>query len=607
MNARDAQDRDGGLPAAPVETVQPDDHAVTVAAGPAPGLSAADAAAALDSSIQAAQGRLGGGLSPISLGLAWADWAWHLAGAPGTASRLGTEAAIAAWQALQQAADSGPPAERRYADPAWAGWPFRAQAALHGAAERWWQEATALRGMSPHHRDVVQLFARQWLDMLAPSNWLWSNPQVLQRALQTQGGSLLRGAAHAVDDWRRSQGLPTLENDGPQYRPGIEVACTPGEVVHRNHLIELIQYTPRTPQVQREPVFIVPSWIMKYYILDLSPHNSMARYLVEQGHTVFMLSWRNPDEGDALLDMQDYLQLGIFDALAAITRLTGGVPIHTAGYCLGGTLLAIGAAALARPQSVPGAETLAPLASMTLLAAQIDFRDPGDLGVLIDDAQVAMLEDTMAERGFLTGRQMAGSFQFLHAQDLVWSVRMHEYLLGEPILPNDLMAWNADVTRMPATMHSHYLRSLYLHNDLAEGRYEVDGRPVSLHDVQLPIFAVGTLKDHVSPWRSAFKVQRLTHTDVDFVLTSGGHNAGIVSEPGHAGRSYQRLLTRGDDPQPAPDDWQRQAPRFEGSWWPAWHDWLVAHGSGTVPARSPRRVPALGPAPGTYVQVRYND
>lgn len=567
-----------------------------------------DAAAALDRSTRAALGAAAGGLSPVSLGLAWADWCWHLAMAPGTASRLAARGGVLAWQAMQQAVGGHPPPERRYADAGWSQWPFSADAALHGAAEQWWRDATALHGMSPHHREVVQLFARQWLDLLAPSNWLWRNPQVLHKAAQTQGGSLARGMAHAVDDWRRSQGLPPLQPDEPVYRPGIEVARTPGQVVHRNHLVELIQYAPQTPQVQREPLFIVPSWIMKFYILDLSPHNSMVRYLVEQGHTVFMLSWRNPDEADALLDMQDYLQLGLFDPLAAITRLTGGVPIHAAGYCLGGTLLAIGAAALARKPAVPGAEAIAPLASMTLLAAQVDFRDPGDLGVLIDDAQVAMLEDTMAERGFLTGQQMAGTFQFLHAQDLVWSVRMREYLLGEPDVPNDLMAWNADVTRMPATMHSHYLRSLYLHNDLAEGRYEVDGRPVSLHDLRLPIFAVGTVKDHVSPWRSAYKIHRLAHADVDFVLTRGGHNAGIVSEPGHAGRAFQQMQTRADDASLAPEDWQQQAPNFDGSWWPAWHGWLEAHGSGrTVPARQPRRTPALGPAPGRYVQVRYVD
>jgi len=430
---------------------------------------------------------------------------------------------------------------------------------------------------------------------------------VQQVTVETMGDNLVRGAGKALDDWRRSQGLAPLQDDGPHYRPGHEVACTPGQVVHRNHLIELIQYAPQTPAVLREPVFIVPSWIMKYYVLDLSPHNSLVRYLVGQGHTVYMLSWRNPDEGDALLDMHDYLHLGLFDPLAVICERTGGAAVHAAGYCLGGTLLAVAAAALARPGAVEGARAIAPLKTVTLLAAQVDFREPGDLGILIDEAQVEWLEDMMAERGFLTGPQMANSFQFLHARDLIWSTRMREYLLGERSAPNDLMAWNADVTRLPAAMHSEYLHTLYLHNDLAEGRYDVEGRPVSLDDVRVPLFVVGTVKDHVSPWRSVYKVHRLTQTDVTFVLTEGGHNAGIVSEPGHAGRRYRLHCTRSDDPTLAPDEWQRLAPQFEGSWWPAWHAWLESHGRARVRARRPAAARALAPAPGTYVHVRYQD
>jgi len=256
---------------------------------------------------------------------------------------------------------------------------------------------------------------------------------------------------------------------------------------------------------------------------------------------------------------------------------------------------------------VQGAEAIAPLKTVTLLAAQVDFREPGDLGILIDEAQVELLEDMMAERGFLTGPQMASSFQFLHARDLIWSTRMRSYLLGEPDAPNDLMTWNADVTRMPAAMHSEYLHTLYLHNDLAEDRYLVEGRPVHLGDIRVPLFVVGTVKDHVSPWRSVFKVQRLTQTDISFVLTSGGHNAGIVSEPGHAGRKYQMLCLRKDDPTLAPDDWHSQAPRFEGSWWPAWHQWLEKASHGQVRARRLDPARSLAPAPGTFVHVCYAD
>ena len=570
---------------------------------------AAEAAAALDRQSRSALGSITGGLSPISLGLAMADWAWHLAAAPGTASRLTTEGAVAWADAMRQTLTCRgvPSGDLRYVHEGWSQWPFCAYANTHHTAENWWREATRLRGMDHHHQDVVQLLSRQWLDMLAPSNWPWTNPQVIETTLQTRGGNVMRGFSHAMDDWRQVHGLCPQQNlDLPLYRPGHEVACTPGAVVFKNHLVELIQYAPSTTEVQREPIFIVPSWIMKYYILDLSPHNSMVRYLVEQGHTVFMLSWRNPDEHDALLDMKDYLRLGVFEPLAEITERTGGVPIHTMGYCLGGTLLSMGAAALVRPDGVH-TDPIAPLASMTLLAAQLDFGDPGELGVLLDESQVALLEDMMAERGFLAGQQMAGSFQFLRARDLVWSARMHEYLLGEPEVPNDLMSWNADVTRMPAVMHSNYLHSFYLHNDLAEGRYEVGGEPVSLADLRLPVFAVGTIKDHVTPWRSAFKVKRLVRGDVTFVLTSGGHNAGVVSEPGHAGRYYQMMKTPAGDLRLSPDAFQRQASHVDGSWWPAWNHWLLAHSSKRVPARKILAEDVLVAAPGRYVMVRYLD
>jgi polyhydroxyalkanoate synthase len=279
------------------------------------------------------------------------------------------------------------------------------------------------------------------------------------------------------------------------------------------------------------------------------------------------------------------------------------------GYCLGGTLLAVAAAALAAPaQRRPALAGLPRLRSLTLLAAQVDFSEPGELGALIDEQQVQWLEDMMAERGYLSGRQMAGSFQFLHSRELVWQRAIREYLLGEREAPNDLMRWNADATRLPATMHSEYLRSLYLRNELAQGRYPVDGEPVSLHDLRLPVFAVGTVTDHVSPWRSVHKIHQLTQSPVDFVLTRGGHNAGIISEPGHANRSYRRLALAADAPRLSPQAWQAQAPEFEGSWWPAWSDWLKAQGSGEqVPARQPLHTPELGAAPGHYVMQRYAD
>ncbi len=571
-------------------------------------------AAALDGALHAAAAPLTGGLSPISLLLAQTDWALHLATQPAQSLRLMVDAqrSLLEWSACSLGMTAAPAAEPgedlRFSHPNWQQWPYSAVVQAYRGAEAWWKDATTLRGMSAHHQELARVFARQWLDTLSPANFVLSNPEVLQRTVESWGGNFVDGAALAVDEWRMRKGLPPLQAPEHAYRPGIDLAVTPGKVVHRNALVELIQYAPQTPKVHAEPVFIVPSWIMKYYVLDLSPHNSMVRWLVEQGHTVFIVSWRNPDEGDALLAMDDYLQLGVFDPLAAIALLLPHRRVHACGYCLGGTLMAIGAAALARPERIERSEMLAPLASLSLLAAETDFTEPGEMGVLIDESQVAMLEDLMAERGFLTGRQMAGSFQFLHSRELVWSALTRERLLGERLRPNDLMAWNADVTRMPAAMHSEYLRRCYLRNELAEGLYPVEGRPVSLADIRQPIFAVGTEKDHVSPWRSVYKLHRLTHTELTFALTNGGHNAGIVSEPGHPHRHYALHTRRAGDPVRDADAWQRQARQHAGSWWTAWHDWLLSHGSRTpVPAcRIESRV-ALGDAPGQYVMQRYFD
>jgi polyhydroxyalkanoate synthase len=573
-----------------------------------------DAAAAFDSALHAALAPLTGGLSPISLLLAGADWGLHLVTQPAQSLRLmlAAQAKVLespAW-GLGAGADERPASDEdhRFTHAGWQQWPFAPMVHAYRNAEGWWQDAAALRGMNAHHQLLTRVFARQWLDMLSPANFALTNPEVLQRTAERFGANLVDGAEGTLESWRRSKGLAPLVPPEHRYQPGIDVAVTPGKVVHRNALVELIQYDPQTPKVHGEPVFIVPSWIMKYYVLDLSPHNSLVRWLVEQGHTVFMVSWRNPDEGDALLAMDDYLQLGVFDPLAAIAARLPGARVHACGYCLGGTLLAIGAAALARPQRIERAELLAPLASLSLLAAETDFSEPGEMGVLIDESQVAMLEDVMAERGFLTGQQMAGSFQFLHSRELVWSARMRELLLGERLRPNDLMAWNADVTRMPAAMHSEYLRRCYLRNELAEGRYPVEGQPVSLADIRVPVFAVGTEKDHVSPWRSVYKLHRLTRTALTFVLTNGGHNAGIVSEPGHHGRHYAIQTTEPGDPAQDPDEWQKLATRHDGSWWTAWHSWLCAQGSpARVSARQVDTAAALCNAPGSYVMVRYND
>jgi poly[(R)-3-hydroxyalkanoate] polymerase subunit PhaC len=351
-----------------------------------------------------------------------------------------------------------------------------------------------------------------------------------------------------------------------------------------------------TEMVRPEPVLIIPAWIMKYYILDLSPANSLVRHLTEQGLTVFMVSWKNPDDGDRELSMEDYRRLGVMAALEAVGAVLPGRKVHAVGYCLGGTLLSIAAAAMARD----GDERLA---TITLLAAQTDFTEPGELSLFINESQIHFLEDAMWRRGFLDSKQMAGTFQMLRSNDLIWSHMVKSYLMGKRESMIDLTAWNADATRMPYRMHSEYLRRLYRDNDLAEGRFRIDDKPIALTDIRAPIFAVGTIRDHVAPWRSTYKIHLQTDTDVTYLLTSGGHNAGIVSEPGHPGRSYQVMTRRAADRYVGPDAFKGEAPHKDGSWWPEWFVWLKSHSGESVspPAMGIPGQALLCAAPGTYV------
>lgn len=549
--------------------------------------------------VQAQLARTTGGVSPIALALAFQDWWMHLASAPGKCAELGAQW-LAAFSPFAPPVEADPD-DRRFVQPPWRQWPFDLYVQGFLRCQRFWRDATTgVRGVSPHHADVVRFTARQLLDMWSPSNFVATNPEVQRAALASGGRSLADGALNWRKDLCRHLAPPWMavpEPPGPQYRPGVDVAVTPGDVVYRNELIELIQYAPQTATVYREPVLVVPSWIMKYYILDLSPRNSMVRYLVGQGHTVFMISWRNPGPDDRALGMHDYLRQGLFAALDEVRRRCAGAPAHGVGYCLGGTLLAIGAAAMANGDHGRKED----LASLTLLAAQTDFSEPGELGLFIDDSELAFLDALMWDQGYLDDEQMAASFQLLHARDLVWSRMMREYLLGTRTAPNDLMAWNADSTRLPFRMHSEYLHQLFLRNDLAEGRYHVDGRPVVLDDVTVPVYALATERDHVSPWRSVYKIHLLCDAPIDFVLASGGHNAGIVSEPGHPRRAYRvQPPLRGADGYRAPDAWREQADLVEGSWWPHWQRWLAARSSGALVAPPVAREP-LEPAPGRYV------
>ncbi len=570
----------------------------------------------LDRTAHAMQARRTLGLSPTSLGLAAADWWVHLATSPGKRLDLlnhSMRAAAAYAGYLAHAMTHRPgqvdspcciearPNDRRFADPGWQRFPFNVLQQAFLLQEDWWREATTgVRGVSRHHEQVVSFAARQWLDMFSPSNSPLTNPEVLDATLATGGMNLVQGAMVWMGDQQRAAtGQPPAGTEA--FTPGQTVAVTPGKVVLRNRLIELIQYSPTTAQVHAEPVLIVPAWIMKYYILDLSPHNSLVKYLVEQGHTVFMLSWKNPGTEDRDMGMDDYLRLGVLAALDAVRAIAPHRRVHAAGYCLGGTLLAIAAAHLAsRGDPI--------LATVSLFAAQTDFTEPGELSLFIDESQVSFLEDLMWAQGYLDTTQMAGAFQMLRSYDLIWSRITRDYLLGQRRPLNDLMAWNADATRMPYRMHSEYLRKLFLNNDLAEGRWRVDGHAVTVENVNLPWFVVGTENDHVAPWRSVYKIHLLADSEVTFVLTSGGHNAGIVSEPGHPHRQYRWARHAHDAPFQAPEQWLARAELEQGSWWPRWHAWLVAHGSGvTTPptlGAAQQGYPAIADAPGQYVLQR---
>jgi polyhydroxyalkanoate synthase len=569
----------------------------------------------LSRELLAALGQWTAGLSPQAFGGAWVNVLSRLALAPGrqlelaqavlhatySLARFTTGAVRHSGEASAAPQVPGTPYAHRFGDPAWSRFPFNvfAQAFVTGSA----LARDAVRNVPGADRDAESLvgFAvREGLELLAPDNYLPTNPQLLNQTVQERGRNLARGAKHFVEDVQR-----TLKGLGPvgveQYRVGEQTATSPGTVILRNSLMELIQYAPTTAKVHAEPVLIVPAWIMKYYILDLSPKNSLVRYLTDQGHTVFMISWKNPTAADRDLSMDDYVSLGVLAALEAVAKAVPKRKVHAVGYCIGGTLLAIATALLAQRQQHR-------LASMTLLAAQTDFSEPGELSVFISPAQLAMLEALMWKKGVLESRQMGGAFQLLRTYDLLWGPSVQSYLKGERLGVNDLMSWNADGTRMAYRMHTDYLHQLYLNNDLAEGRYVALGEQLDLAAIEVPTFVVGTETDHVAPWQSVYKVGRLVRSrDYTFCLTSGGHNAGIISGPEHPRRRHRVLALRPGARLPSPEQYLQQVEPLQGSWWPTFAGWLAGHSSArkiAPPKPGGRGRATLGDAPGTYVLAR---
>ncbi|MCE9680748.1 PHA/PHB synthase family protein [Halomonas alkalisoli] len=564
---------------------------------------------ALDRAFKANLARMTAGVTPAGLTSVYFEWLTHLALSPGKQVELGEKALrkslrLGQYVSRRMHDPATPPCiepmpqDRRFDDEAWQQWPYNLIYQSFLLTQQWWHNATTdVEGLPPQREHVVNFLTRQLLDRWSPSNIPWLNPEVTAATLQSGGKNLVDGWQNVIEDWERNvSGKPPVGAE--RFHVGEELAVTPGKVVYRNHLIELIQYTPNTEQVHAEPILVVPAWIMKYYILDLTPGKSVVEYLVEQGYTVFMISWRNPGSEDRDLGMEDYRRLGPMAALDVVTEITGQSRVHGVGYCLGGTLLSIAAAGMARD----GDERLA---SLTTLATQVDFTEAGELMLFIGESQVSYLENMMWDQGYLDGYQMAGAFQILRSNDLVWSRMVHNYLLGQRQPMNELMAWNADITRLPYRMHSEYLRHLFLDNDLASGRYQVEHRPVAIQNIRVPILAVATIKDHVAPWQSVYKVHLLTDVDeVTFLLTSGGHNAGIISEPGHPGRHFQMRTQHQGEPYVDPLSWRDTMPEQEGSWWPAWQEWLETHSSGKTapPPMGSERFPPLEDAPGSYVR-----
>ncbi len=459
------------------------------------------------------------------------------------------------------------------------------------------REAVAkVDGLPAESEKKVAFFTRQYVDALSPSNFLLTNPQVLRETVASGGQNLVRGLNNLLADIEKGGGeLRISMTDESAFELGRNVATTPGSVVYQTELMQLIQYQPATPEVFKRPLVIIPPWINKYYILDLREKNSFIRWAVQQGHTVFVISWVNPDARLAQKGFDDYMIEGPLAALDAVEKATGSREVNFIGYCLGGTLLGATLAYLAEKKQNR-------VASATYFVSLLDFSQPGELGVFIDEAQVESLERKMNHRGYLEGSEMAGTFNLLRANDLVWSFVVNNYLLGKDPFPFDLLYWNADSTRMPARMHSFYLRNMYIRNALGvPGGITLVGVPIDLSQVKMPSYFVSTVEDHIAPWKTTYKGARYLRGPVRFVLGGSGHIAGIVNPP--AAKKYHYWTN--EELPASPEDWFASARQQPGSWWEDWQRWIEPFGGATVPARIPGDgLKALEAAPGSYAMMR---
>jgi polyhydroxyalkanoate synthase len=464
------------------------------------------------------------------------------------------------------------------------------------SAEAILSAVSRVNGLNPKTAHKVDFYTRQFVDAMSPSNFLATNPEVLQTTIETGGENLLRGLTNLLDDLERGRGqLAVTMTDLKAFRLGESVAATPGKVIFQNELMQVIQYAPSTPEVKRRPLVIVPPWINKFYVLDLRPKNSFIKWAVDQGHTVFVISWVNPDRRLAHKRFEDYMLEGPLAALTAIEAAAGEREVNAIGYCLGGTLLAATLAYLA-------AQNDDRIRSATYLGTLVDFTDVGDMAVFIDEEQLVVLEKRMRRRGYLEGRDMALAFNMLRANDLIWSFVISNYLLGKQPIPFDLLYWNADSTRMPATMHSFYLRNMYHENRLAiPGGISLAGVPIDLRRIETPTFILSTREDHIAPWQSTYAATRLYQGPIKFVLADSGHIAGMISPPGSKYGHWQNTnLPK------TPAEWFETASLVKSSWWPTWEEWISGHSGGSVKAREPGGGPwqPIEDAPGSYARAR---
>lgn len=454
--------------------------------------------------------------------------------------------------------------------------------------------------LEPKTAQKVDFYTRQFVDAMSPSNFLMTNPEVLRKTAETGGENLLRGLQNLLSDLERGKGkLKIRMTDDSKFTIGENIAVSPGKVVFQNDLMQLIQYSPVTETVLKRPLLIIPPWINKFYILDLRPKNSFVRWAVAQGHTVFVISWVNPNEALAEKTFEDYMFDGPYAAIDAIEAATGEKSINAIGYCLGGTLLS---ATLARM----AAKRENRIKSATFFTTMVDFEEAGELSVFIDEEQLRALENRMSKRGFLEGREMATTFNMLRANDLIWSFVVQNYLLGQEAFPFDLLYWNDDSTRMPAAMHSFYLRRMYQQNDLVKpGAIELGGTPLDLSKIKLPTYILSTREDHIAPWKSTYRATQIYGGPIRFVLAASGHIAGVANPP-ESGK-YSHWVA--DSLPPSPDDWFTSATELAGSWWPDWHRWVSGLDKAKVPAREPGAggLPAIEDAPGSYVKVMASD